>query len=444
QPIGGDTFIATEDKYTVSVKFATNVNDMTWGAVHSYQTEGDDAKMYKVGEGEQWVLRYDMTLPETGWNFFGAYVGGTAYPQLIGIEMHSDIDKRIFGGYGGAWQQTNIVQELPTALREVLRNSKKNNSPVRVVYVRQGDKIDMYIRHLETNQGWHIGTVSFAAFSSEERPITGNSFGIGERKYEGLVNGTLSNIEFITGEQKVNMYRNEVFKNYGEIVIDRPQETIFYTHGSVFKIPTDAYVADWLGNRNDSKTISIDRVENQAGQTMPVINGQVTLTYKGAQIINAVYKADGCANKIVTYRLQPNDGTVFTPHQTFSPKTLEANGDHATVEYTTEQKHGTDTGSAKITVKKDQSNGDYAYLAFDFGDYDLIEFYAYTTGSGKQMGAHWYGDLGLTAGQWTKVQLGLNTTNTPDYYGGKWVFRLMGFNVGDTVYISSVKLTKYS
>lgn len=439
--IGGDTFIATKDKHTVSVKFATNNSDMTWGAVNSYQTEGNDAKVYKVGEGDQWVLRYDMTLPETGWNYFGAYVGGT--DQLIGVEMNSANSSRKFGGYGGNWKQMEIVRELPEALRQVLRDSKKNNSPVRVVYVRQGDKIDMYIRHLETNQGWHVGTVSFAGFE-----VTGNSFGIGERKLEAEgvtgTNGTLSNIEFITGKQKVDLYRNDVFKNYGEIVIDRPQETIFYTPGSAFKIPTDAYVADWLGNRNDTKTISIDRVENQIGQSMQVINGSVTLAYKGAQIINAVYKADGCANKIVTYRLQPNDGTVLTPNQMFTAKTLEANADYSTVEYTTEQKHGTDTGSAKITVNKAEDNGDYAYLAFDFGEYDLIEFYAYTTGSDKQMGCHWYGDMSLTAGQWTKVQFGLNSANTPDYTARKWIFRLMNFNVGDTVYISSVKLTKYS
>lgn len=443
-PIGGDTFIAVEKNYTVSVKFATDVTDMTWGKVNSYQTQGDDAMAYKVGEGEQWVLRYDMTLPATGWNYFGAYVGGTAYSQLVGIEMNSANDTRIFGGYGGAWQQMSIVRELPTALREVLRNSKKNNSPVRVVYVRRGDDIDMYIRHIETNQGWHIGHVSFAAFSTDERPITGNSFGIGERTDNGLVNGELSNIEFITGEQKVNLYRNEVFKNYGEIVIDRPQETIFYTPGQAFKIPTDAYVADWLGNRNDTKTITIDRVENQIGQTMSVVNGSVTLTYKGMQIINAVYKADGCANKIVTYRLQPNDGTVLTPNQMYTPKTLEANGDNATVQYTNEKKHGDDTGSAKITVKKSESNGDYAYAAFDFGDYDLVEFYAYTESSGKQMGCHWYGDIDLNAGAWTKIQFGLNASNTPDYFGGKWVFRLMNFNVDDVVYISSVKLIKYS
>lgn len=434
KPIGGDMFIATKDKHTVSVKFATNADDMTWGDVDDgYKTVGNDAQVYKVGEGDQWILRYDMTLPKTGWNYFGAYVGGS--DQILGVEMHSDNSSRKFGGYGGNWKQMSIVEELPEALRQVLRNSSE--SPVRVVYVRQGDKIDMYIRHLATDQGWHVGTVSFAGFE-----VTGNSFGIGERK--GPVNGTLSNIEFITGKQKVDLYRNDVFKNYGEIVIDSPQETIFYNSGSEFKIPTDAYVADWLGNRNDSKTISIDRVEDQAGQTIRVINGAVTLDYEGAQVINAVYKADGCANKIVTYRLQPDTGTVFTPDRALTPKTLEANGNKATVEYTTEQKHGADIGSAKITVKETDDNGDYAYLAFDFGDYDLIEFYAYTAGSGKQMGAHWYGDRGLTAGAWTKVQLGLNTTNTPDYYGGKWVFRLMGFNVGDTVYISSVKLTKYS
>ena len=114
------------------------------------------------------------------------------------------------------------------------------------------------------------------------------------------------------------------------------------------------------------------------------------------------------------------------------------------MEYSTEQKYSTEAGSVKVTVTEEDGNGDYAYLDFDFGEYDLIEFYAYTAGSGKQMGCHWYGDLGLTAGQWTKVQFGLNASNITDYSGRKWIFRLMGFNVGDSVYISSVKLTKYS
>lgn len=431
--IGGDTFIAVEKQYTVSVKFASGYSDMTWGKVTDYQTEGNDAKSYKVGEGDQWVLRYDMTLPKTGWNYFGAYVGGTN--QLLGVEMHSDIAKRSFGGYGGAWQQMELVQELPEALRQVLRNSSE--SPVRVVFVRQGDKIDMYIRHNASNQGWHVGTASFAGFQ-----VTGNSFGIGERAGTGMVNGTLSNIEFVTGEQKVNLYRNNEFKNYGEIVIDRPQNIIYYENDT-YTIPTNAKVANWLGEEREG-TVSIDRVEDQFGERLTLSGTAVTLPYKGAQVINAVYKADGCPNKIVSYRLMPKDGTLFTPDSKSVSKFMLGKSGKSTVEYSTEQKYSAEAGSVKVTVTEEDGNGDYAYLDFDFGEYDLIEFYAYTAGSGKQMGCHWYGDLGLTAGQWTKVQFGLNASNITDYSGRKWIFRLMGFNVGDSVYISSVKLTKYS
>lgn len=438
-PIGGDTFIAVEKNYTVSVKFATDFTDMTWGKVNSYQTQGSDAKTYKVGEGEQWVLRYDMTLPATGWNYFGAYVGGT--DQLIGVEMNNanGRSERKFGGYGGAWEQMNLVQELPEALRQVLRNSSA--SPVRVVYVRQGDKLDMYIRHNETDQGWHVGTASFAGFK-----VTGNSFGIGERVASSnglvLVNGTLSNIEFVTGEQKVNLYRNEVFKDYGEIVIDRPQDIIYFT-GNSYTIPTNAKVANWLGEEREA-TVSIDRVEDQFGDRMTLNGNVVTLSYKGSQVINAVYKANGCPNKIVSYRLMPEDHTAFTPDSA-NMKFIETHGDNATVEYSTEQKHGDDAGSVKITVKnKDLGDQDYAYWMFDFGDYDYIEFYAYTAASGKGMGCHWYGDTALIAGQWTKVHLGLRDSNIPNYSGGKWIIRLMNFDAEQTVYISSAKLGKYT
>ena len=431
--IGGDTFIAVEKQYTVSVKFASGYSDMTWGKVTDYQTEGNDAKSYKVGEGEQWVLRYDMTLPKTGWNYFGAYVGGTN--QLLGVEMHSDIAKRIFGGYGGAWQQMELVQELPEALRQVLRNSSE--SPVRVVFIRQGDKIDMYIRHNASNQGWHVGTASFAGFQ-----VTGNSFGIGERS-GGIVNGTLSNIEFVTGEQKVNLYRNNEFINYGEIVIDRPQNIIYYENDT-YTIPTNAKVANWLGEEREG-TVSIDRVEDQFGERLTLSGTAVTLPYKGAQVINVVYKADGCPNKIVSYRLMPKDGTVFTPSANAISKYITANDGKATVEYSTEQKYDSEAGSAKITVKdKDHGNQDYAYLTFDFGDYDYIEFYAYVAASGKSIGCHWYGDTALTAGAWTKVHLGLRESNIPTYSGGKWIIRLMGFNNDESVYVSSAKLGKYT
>ncbi len=431
--IGGDTFIAVEKQYTVSVKFASGYSDMTWGKVTDYQTEGNDAKSYKVGEGEQWVLRYDMTLPKTGWNYFGAYVGGTN--QLLGVEMHSDIAKRSFGGYGGAWQQMELVQELPEALRQVLRNSSE--SPVRVVFVRQGDKIDMYIRHNASNQGWHVGTASFAGFQ-----VTGNSFGIGERAGTGMVNGTLSNIEFVTGEQKVNLYRNNEFKNYGEIVIDRPQNIIYYENDT-YTIPTNAKVANWLGEEREG-TVSIDRVEDQFGERLTLSGTAVTLPYKGAQVINVVYKADGCPNKIVSYRLMPKDNTVFTPDSA-NMKFVETNGDNATAEYSTEQKYVSEAGSLKLTVKnKDLGNQDYAYWTFDFGDYDYIEFYAYTAASGKKIGCHWYGDTALTAGQWTKVHLGLRESNRPDYSGGKWIIRLIGFDAEQSVYISSAKLGKYT
>ena len=109
--IGGDTFIAVEKQYTVSVKFASGYSDMTWGKVTDYQTEGNDAKSYKVGEGEQWVLRYDMTLPKTGWNYFGAYVGGTN--QLLGVEMHSDIANAVSAVTAVRGNKWNLCRSCP-------------------------------------------------------------------------------------------------------------------------------------------------------------------------------------------------------------------------------------------------------------------------------------------------------------------------------------------
>ncbi|MDE5896616.1 MAG: hypothetical protein K2H43_02240, partial [Clostridia bacterium] len=196
KPIGGNTFIANKESYTVDVKYVDGqltAENMTWGTVDSYKTAGSDAKKQTLGSGTHWVLSYQPEVEETGWVYTAAYVGGAN--QLFGIEMHSDNDSRKLSGYGGAWKG-DVALSVSVAVRDALRASK--TTPVTMIYVRNGETIGVYLR-TETDITF-LGSVNFSVFE-----ISGNDFGIGERAGE-IKNAALKNIQWVVGEERTKLY----------------------------------------------------------------------------------------------------------------------------------------------------------------------------------------------------------------------------------------------
>ncbi len=196
KPIGGNLFVATEEAYQVEAKYIDGdltADNMTWGVLDSYRTEGGDTKTQKLGTGTHWVLSYQPEFAETGWVYTAAYVGGAN--QLFGIEMHSDNDMRKLCGYGGAWKGTDPIH-VSADVRDALRNSKKQ--PVTLVYVRNGETVGVY---LQTGAGIDfIGSIAFSAFE-----VGGNDFGLGERGGD-IRNAAFRNIKWVVGEERTNLY----------------------------------------------------------------------------------------------------------------------------------------------------------------------------------------------------------------------------------------------
>lgn len=192
--VNGDTFETSKAKHVITAKFTSSASDMTWIDVSEYETVGTDAKACKLGEGDKWVLTYDLYgIGGTGWNFFGAYVGGEN--QLVGIELAGSTYKAI-GYYAGVDKPFMLSAEVGALLR-----GATEDAPVTAVYIRDGATIKMLLKTAEKT--YVVATWDFETFG-----VTGNNFGIGER--QGPTNATLKNIEFISSASKLGLYKETI------------------------------------------------------------------------------------------------------------------------------------------------------------------------------------------------------------------------------------------
>ena len=190
-----------------------------------------------------------------------------------------------------------------------------------------------------------------------------------------------------------------------------------------------------LGVQLDTQVTAV--VEDARGNVLPQTAGKVTLPeYEGAQHITITYSAQGCVDATVTVNLQNADSDILMQASELGAALIDANGN--TVEYSTEQKHGDDEGSIKISNIVSDETGVFLNKS-EYSRY--VEFYAYTAASGIKMGGWWCNDTVIAQNCWTKVIIDRQSQNY-NAHGGEIVLRIFGNeNVvkGKTVYISSVR-----
>ena len=224
--------------------------------------------------------------------------------------------------------------------------------------------------------------------------------------------------------------------------IDVEETSILFSENGEVTIPA-ASLKDDNGDVVEGYTVTA-LVTDAYGNTYSIVDGIAKIGYKGAITLTIAYSCDELEgkDKSITVVAQGKDGTVLSANE-FGASLIMPDAAYATVGYSEEQKCETigDAGSIKLTMSQAKGNQDYAFFKFDFADYDYVEFYAYTTGAGKQVGACWYGDTNLTANTWTKVVLRLRASNVNT---NGWRIRLMGISAGDVVYLSSMKLVKHN
>ncbi len=411
----GNEFKTTATAHTVKAVYADNINGLTWETAAYVAPSGSDAKSHKLGEGTHWVMTFDVSLPGSGWNYVGAYIGGD--DQLVGIELVNNDGK--FGGYGGAWKGMTDSYNVDPLIMSVLRAS--STVPTTMIYARSGDRISIHVK--QGDNLYEIGQVNYSTYE-----ITGNNFGIGERN--GPVNATQSNIKFILGEDKVNAF----IQNTIAIKLENAENGKLVQYGGTeYTLPeVTNNVVDLFGNRVE-KDVTVS-VKDAEGNNLPVNSGKITVpSYGGSQTITVTYSADGALSVSYKIILQKADTGILLEANAFGTANLNANGN--TVAYSTEQHHGDDAGSIKISNIASNETGVFLTKS-EYSRY--VEFYAYTADSGIKMGGWWCNDTELVQNTWTRVVIDTQHSNY-DRHNGEVVLRLTGACQGKTVYISSVK-----
>ena len=457
----------------------------------------------KLGSDANWVVTYEVTATnaaDKGAWYTGVLVRNN---QLVGFEMGSDSWKNILGSAGGGTGSTwdNLLDgggKLSEELVTVLNGASEQN-PVKLIFARQGNKLSVYVEqggtvYLVVKEREHAAFAETYGydFGYGWRTDVGGTptiqnirFVIGEGKTQLYLasltvkittdgNVTLDKTSYTFGDTvTLTAAEAETGEAFAYFTVDGKQidGNTFVVEKSVYDVKAvyidlaDSYkivlgeheesvvtdgeytiatasVADGEGSPVEGYTV-VAKVTDETGAAYEVQDGKITLTYKGVMKYTVTYSAEGLEDKDVSYTVTlygSSDGTIVTAGET-AAKLIAANGTNATVTADTAQKYGSEAASVKITVNTVLEKQDYAYLpAFDFGDCDYIEFYAYTTAASAQIGAWWYGDTNLKQNEWTYVQLGLNSSNLKD---GRWIIRLMNVAAGDSVYISSMKIVRH-
>ena len=469
----------------------------TWGAYEKLGSDANWVVTYEVTATNAEALSDGI---KNAW-FAGVLVRNN---QLVGFEMGDNRTyKQHLGsagdGTGSTWD--NLLDgggKLSEELVAILNGASEQN-PVKLIFARQGNKLSVYVEQggtvylvvkerehaafaetygLDFGYGWRTdvggtptiqnirfvigeGKTQLYLASLTVKITTDGNVTLDKTSYTFGDTVTLTAAEAETGEAfayftvdgkqidgntfvveksvyDVKAVYIDLADSY-KIVLGEHEESVV-TDGE-YTIAT-ASVADGEGSPVEGYTV-VAKVTDETGAAYEVQDGKITLTYKGVMKYTVTYSAEGLEDKDVSYTVTlygSSDGTIVTAGET-AAKLIAANGTNATVTADTAQKYGSEAASVKITVNTVLGKQDYAYLpAFDFGDCDYIEFYAYTTAASAQIGAWWYGDTNLKQNEWTYVQLGLNSSNLKD---GRWIIRLMNVAAGDSVYISSMKIVRH-
>lgn len=492
KPIGGNTFLVEKESYTVEAKYVDGkltAENMTWGTTDSYQTEGTDAKSYKLGTGTYWVLTYQPELEETGWVYTAAYVGGKN--QLFGIEMHSDGDLRKLFGYGGNWKGMDAIA-LSETVRDMLRASK--TEPVTMVYVRNGEMIYVYLE--KDGEIAFLGSVNFSVFE-----VSGDDFGIGERAGE-IKNAALKNIKWIVGEERTNIYLEslEVTLDLTNVRTDKDSyylgDTVTLTaaeapQGKMFayftvdgeKVAGDTFVATKFNHTvgavyADISTLTLDDGVTTSNGNMQVgIGSTVTLVFNGTTPTGKYFigfKVDGSEIEGNTFEATASAHTVEAvfadciqtgSHQLNEVSKVQGADDYVkqhnltNAEYVTDFTYSGEDGAVlRDGVLKVTVSGNEASVALknakvsSLQNYKSFYYYVYTEATGTKSGGWWCNDTALTPGKWTKVEFTREFApqNTDEI--SVWVadsinefyYRFMGGSNGTVFYVTAIYGVPYA
>lgn len=326
-PIVGNTFKTTAGTHTVTVRYFTDASDMTWNEAEFIAPDAvsDDTKVHKLGNADQWVLSYDITETNQsdGKFYFGAYIGGTK--QIAGIEFASwgkylTLYGHVYSGNGAGGtvdERGHFSQEVQNALL-----GATEEAPVTVAFVRNGKDFTLYV--IPSDDEYMIAAkLDLTAFMGHAE--YNNNFGYGWRS--DFPNPTITNIKFVTEENKLNAF------------VAAQTVTIQKAEGDT-KVGTekDGYV---LG---DTVTLTHAAAEQGFGFSHYTVDGVALAegvstfkAMKNSYTVGAVY-----VNLEQSYRL------VVEEHNSFA--TLDAGGQYTLPVATLQDAEGGEVSGYTVTV----------------------------------------------------------------------------------------------
>ena len=434
-----DTFVTSAAAHTVKAVYANSKTQITWAesdtdrytkdkVMGNTETSGwFDTKFNGqiFGAAEDWAIKATVKTADTGKWHSVTFVTGSKQALLMrwnGTDkwfsfcmLDENGNENVPNGSGLDYAYVSDINTSRTpeqiALRQTMTGKLKAGTEITVI--RSGNEIKVFA---DNRQMLAVTDVI---------DCTGNWFGVGTG-YDPdapLVSG----IKFITGEQKIQA----LMETAGVIDTGNLNGSIVRHSDGTYAVP--AFTAkNLLGIQMDAQVTAV--VKDARGNVLTQTAGKVTLPeYEGAQHITITYSAQGCADAIVTVNLQKSDSGCLMKASEFGAALINGNGN--TVAYSTEQKHGDEAGSVKVSNIVGNETGVFlqksAYSRF-------VEFYAYTADSGVKMGGWWCNDTVIAQNCWTKVIIDTQAKGY-DVHGGEIVLRLMGECQGKTVYISSVR-----
>lgn len=452
QTIYGNMFVATENTYAITAEWV-NASDIVWGEKndsHDYKTvmSGSSATLqnYKYvgtafGTSEYWAIKLDVKHTRE-WENLDFVVGEKVMLRMryhqggyFGIGLH------VKPGGDDTYPKTHseFYPAYPHHSDESKAIAAKFVAGTTLTCVRYGNKLSLYADN--------------ELFFTTEYAIdyTGNWFGVGydtESPDNVAADNSLQvpnhkNVKFIMGQDKIDAFMESVKK------LNAPEydSLVKYAGGGTFEytLPV-ATVTDMAGKTvNQNVTVTATGING----AITVTDGKITLPeYNGTQNVTVTYSSADCINVSIKITFQRSDSAVVFEANEAGVKTVTANG--STITFDGTKHYGDDSGSMKLTVTAKQGNQDYGYLnAFDWGDYDYIEFYVYTETANMNTGALWYGDTALTQNDWTKVRLNKlnNDGQMSNLNAGRWILRFVCYDnnvdlANVSFWISSMTLGK--
>ncbi len=441
--IYGNKFTVQENS-AIGIKWVDSFDGVTWfddaeskehkfawsNNAYSFDgniVEGANAWVMKVGV----QFTADNAFKEGNWYNLSLLVADNA---MLQIRMHTNLSAGgvQFHAMGSSLSDGSQLKKLTDAEATAIFDKFKANAKVEFVVVRNENTFYVFADNV------------LLLTTEHDFKATGNGFGVGSLVCVAWMKDCVPyDYTFVAGQDKVDAYMESVKK------LNAPEydSLVKYAGGGTFEytLPV-ATVTDLTGKTvNQNVTVTATGING----AITVTDGKITLPeYNGTQNVTVTYSSADCINVSIKITFQRSDSAVVFEANEAGVKTVTANG--STITFDGTKHYGDDVGSMKLTVTAKQGNQDYGYLnAFDWGDYDYIEFYVYTETANMNTGALWYGDTPLTQNDWTKVRLNKlnNNGQMSNLNAGRWILRFVCYDnnvdlANVSFWISSMTLGK--